>query len=699
MAGPMEVRTLIAYSSPITLYRSIDAFPTQEDGSVYIEAGSAKRTVKQLVQQHLTAVDSTLYVNNFGPGDLYGHENPEIDIKNAAGHSRDAMNDATTASECWTVWQNILTIINANTKLLGYQALETSIAAAEEAVLDTSGDSTTLELLQAVLAEAKGTLAAYTPSGISQYRPAGQADSFTEDSSAAASALSSAATQLDEIVAAYEATLPEDVPYEEQIAEEVIAAMDAIIAYLDIPSVTIDDDLQVALDAYEADPNAETLGALAGVWDGWTYGGQDADCVFFTDYFVSLIDAFPKNAEGEIYIEAGEAKKSPKDIVQRYLTAVDNSLYVNDFGPNMLYEHSDPNLDIKNAAGHSRDAMNDATTASECWTVWQNILTIINANTKLLGYQALETSIAAAEEAVLDTSGDSTTFELLQAVLAEAKGTLAAYKPSGISQYRPAGQADSFTEDSTAAAAALSSTATQLDEIVAAYEATIPAGPEGLVFEEDGDIVYYENGVKVAKGLVEHEGSYYFINSTLKAVKDCEYAFSEKASNGLMPAGKYTFGADGKMIIKEGLVFETNGDICYYENGIKVAKGLVQDEYGNYYFINSTLKAVKNCEYAFSTEKANGLLSSGGKYTFDADGKMIVPENGLVFEEDGDIVYYENGVKVAKGLGEHEGSYYFINSTLKAVKDCEYAFSEKASNGLMPAGKYTFGADGKMILD
>ena len=85
---------------------------------------------------------------------------------------------------------------------------------------------------------------------------------------------------------------------------------------------------------------------------------------------------------------------------------------------------------------------------------------------------------------------------------------------------------------------------------MAAYEATIPAGPEGLVFEEDGDIVYYENGVKVAKGLVQDEdGNYYFINSTLKAVKDCEYAFSEKASNGLMPAGKYTFGADGKMIL------------------------------------------------------------------------------------------------------------------------------------------------------
>ena len=79
--------------------------------------------------------------------------------------------------------------------------------------------------------------------------------------------------------------------------------------------------------------------------------------------------------------------------------------------------------------------MNDATTASDCWTVWQNILTIINANTKLLGYQALETSIAAAEEAAANESGDSTTLELLQAVVAESKGTLAACKPSGISQY------------------------------------------------------------------------------------------------------------------------------------------------------------------------------------------------------------------------------------------------------------------------
>ncbi|MBS5737579.1 MAG: hypothetical protein KHW62_06160, partial [Clostridiales bacterium] len=267
----------------------------------------------------------------------------------------------------------------------------------------------------------------------------------------------------------------------EVVPEEVISSMDAIIGYLDLESVTVDDDLQTALDTYEADPSEDNFTALVKVWDDWTYGGQDAESVFFTDYFLSLIDAFPKQDDGSVYIEAGSAKKSPKNIVQKYLGDVDGSLYVNGFGPAELYLNEDPELNIKSAEGHSRDAMNAATTASECWTIWQNILTMINENTKLLGYQALENSIAAADEAVLNTSGGETELQLLQAVLAEAKSTLASYTPSGISQYRPASQATSFTEDSSAAAAALSSAATQLDEIVAAYVATLP---EDVPYEE-----------------------------------------------------------------------------------------------------------------------------------------------------------------------------------------------------------------------
>ena len=45
------------------------------------------------------------------------------------------------------------------------------------------------------------------------------------------------------------------------------------------------------------------------------------------------------------------------------------------------------------------------------------------------------------------------------------------------------------------------------------------------------------------------------------------------------------------------------------------------------------------------------------------------------------------------------GDYYYINSSKKAVKNCTYGISEAKANGLMPAGKYQFCADGKMILD
>ena len=163
----------------------------------------------------------------------------------------------------------------------------------------------------------------------------------------------------------------------------------------------------------------------------------------------------------------------------------------------------------------------------------------------------------------------------------------------------------------------------ELDTGIAAYNATIPTGPSGLTFEENGDIRYYENGVAVAKGLVaDGEGNLYFINSYLKAVKNTWYAFSAAKANGLFPAGRYFFGEDGKLVIKNGLTFEDNGDIRYYENSVAVAKGLVQSADGSYYFINSSLKAVKNTYYAFSEAKANGLLPAG-RYFFGEDGKLV----------------------------------------------------------------------------
>ncbi len=76
--------------------------------------------------------------------------------------------------------------------------------------------------------------------------------------------------------------------------------------------------------------------------------------------------------------------------------------------------------------------------------------------------------------------------------------------------------------------------------------------------------------------------------------------------------------------MKNGLVHDEDGEIRYYVNGVATRAGLVQDVDGNYYYINSTLKAVKNCTYAFSDAMANGLMP-GGTYHFDENGVMTDP--------------------------------------------------------------------------
>ena len=264
---------------------------------------------------------------------------------------------------------------------------------------------------------------------------------------------------------------------------------------------------------------------------------------------------------------------------------------------------------------------------------------------------------------------------------------------------------------------------------------------KGLVKEDDGEIYYYENGVKVFAGLVkDDDGNYYYIGSNLKAVKNGAYWVTK--TNGLMKSGyQREFDADGKMIVKNGvypyngvlvyyvnddmqfglglveladgshiyvnedgtvryintqngLVKEDNGEIYYYENGVKVFAGLVKDDDGNYYYIGSNLKAVKNGAYWVT--KTNGLMKSGYQREFDADGKMIV-KNG-VYPYNGVLVYYVNDdMQFDLGLTQlDDGSLIYVNADATLLANGKRYVSK--TNGLLPEGYYTFGADGKMIL-
>ena len=211
---------------------------------------------------------------------------------------------------------------------------------------------------------------------------------------------------------------------------------------------------------------------------------------------------------------------------------------------------------------------------------------------------------------------------------------------------------------------------------------------EGLHEDLNGNLCYYVDYVKNYAGLVEVDGSYYYIASDLKAVKNCTYYVTK--TNDLKPAGYYTFDADGKMVIRSGLV-EENGDLYYYVDGAKTAAGLIKWD-GNYYYIASNLKAVKGARHYVFADKANGLKAAGW-YWFNADGTMFLEG---IREENGTKYYYKDGVKNYAGLIEISGEYYYVKSDCSVV--CGRSYYVTKSNGLMPSATYTFDADGKMVI-
>ena len=211
---------------------------------------------------------------------------------------------------------------------------------------------------------------------------------------------------------------------------------------------------------------------------------------------------------------------------------------------------------------------------------------------------------------------------------------------------------------------------------------------QGLHEDLNGNLCYYVDYVKNYAGLVEVEGNYYYIASDLKAVKNGTYYVTK--TNDLKPAGFYTFDADGKMVIKNGLINE-NGDLYFYVDGAKTAAGLIEVD-GNYYYIASNLKAVKNAKHYVFADRANGLKSAGW-YWFNEDGTMFLDG---IREENGTKYYYKDGVKNYAGLIEIDGEYYYVKSDCSIVCGCSYYVTK--NNGLAPSATYTFGADGRMEI-
>ena len=392
---------------------------------------------------------------------------------------------------------------------------------------------------------------------------------------------------------------------------------------------------------------------------------------------------------------------------------------------------------------------------------------------------------------------------------------------------------------------------------------TAQAAKNGLVFDADGNIRYYKNGVAQRAGLVrDSQGNYYYINSSLQAVKNKSYSVGASMTNGLLPAGTYKFDATGKMIDPpagepihihawgEGVVttpatcghdgvltyvcecgfgktevipalnhVDANGDftcdncddilphehvwgegvvttpadcenegvkthtcpcgetktvpvpalghiddnddcqcdrcgaavahVHKWDNGVITTPADCENDGVKTYtcpcgetkteVIASTGHANANGDFACDncgtilphdhiwdngmittpatcvtegvktytcacgetkTEAiaAPGHLDENGDLACDFCGTAQAAKNGLVFDADGNIRYYKNGVAQRAGLvRDSQGNYYYINSSLQAVKNKSYSVGASMTNGLLPAGTYKFDATGKMI--
>ena len=101
---------------------------------------------------------------------------------------------------------------------------------------------------------------------------------------------------------------------------------------------------------------------------------------------------------------------------------------------------------------------------------------------------------------------------------------------------------------------------------------------------------------------------------------------------------------------------------------------------------------------------ANGLIDVESGYVaryFGTDGKLAAPFTGIKTGVDGILYYYVND-QVATGnpgLVKIEGAIYDVKWSGKVASNEYRTVTAKISHGLLPDGRYYFGADGKLVSE
>ena len=145
----------------------------------------------------------------------------------------------------------------------------------------------------------------------------------------------------------------------------------------------------------------------------------------------------------------------------------------------------------------------------------------------------------------------------------------------------------------------------------------------GIVAENDS-LYYYLNGALHYAGLIEIDGSYYYVRTSGEVVHGRSHWITK--TNGLMSERSYQFAEDGRMIDpeikdtgKDGIVQE-NDSLYYYRDGVRYYAGLIEID-GSYYYVRTSGEVVHGRNYWIT--KTNGLMPEKS-YTFDDNGRMTV---------------------------------------------------------------------------
>lgn len=202
------------------------------------------------------------------------------------------------------------------------------------------------------------------------------------------------------------------------------------------------------------------------------------------------------------------------------------------------------------------------------------------------------------------------------------------------------------------------------------------------------DGYYYEKGkLMVGAGLIKIGEDIYYVRSSGKVATGKYYITKANDLAGFATGMKLYFDENGKMLpVKSGVV-----DGYYYENGrIVYGAGLIKIN-GDVYYVCSNGKVATGEYYITKTNGMDGF-NAGDKLTFGEDGKLLPVKSGVV-----DGYYYENGrIAYGAGLIKIDGDIYYVRSNGEVATGKYWVTN---TNGLLEAGEYNFGTDGKLITE